>query len=100
MVILTAGAHGWSLAGFPRDEMVDAVASDGYDRDVVAHCLHVFGPADAPADGSWSLDARAVCIARARGMLSSTPRWRLDDFMAAWRAACPEARHPRRIVAS
>ena len=92
VVILTAGAHGWSLTGFPREEMVDAVASDGYDRDVVAHCLQIFGPAEAPADGTWSLDARAVCIARARGLLSTTPRWRLDDFMTAWRAACPEAR--------
>lgn len=72
--------------------MVDAVVADGYERDVVAHGLHIFGPAQAPADGTWSLDATAVCIARARGLLSTTPRWRLDDFMTAWRASCPEAR--------
>ena len=97
VVILTAGAHGWSLTGFPRDELVAAVAADGYERDVVAHCLDIFGPPQAPAGGMWSLDARAVCIARARGLLSTTPRWRLDDFMTAWRASCPEARLPRCI---
>ena len=95
LVILTAGAHGWSLQGFPRDEMVSVVAADGYDSAVVSHCLDIFGPAQAPAGGAWTLDARAVCVARARSMLSKTARWRLDDFMAAWRAASPEARHTR-----
>jgi hypothetical protein len=44
---------------------------------------------------AWALDARAVCVARARGLLSTTSRWRLDDFMAAWQAGSPEARNTR-----
>ena len=75
--------------------MVAAVAADGYEPEVVAHCLDIFGPTPPPTDGSWSLDARTVCVARARGLLATTSRWRLDDFMAAWRAGSPEARGMR-----
>jgi hypothetical protein len=102
VVILTAAAHGWPLSSFSRDDMVAAVASDGYDAAVVAHCLGVFG-APARAEGAagaeaeeggaaWRLDAGAVCLARARAMLAHTPRWRLEEFMTAWGAAVPEVR--------
>ena len=77
--------------------MVAAVVADGYDEAVVSHCLDIFGPATPPAGGAWTLDARAVCVARARGLFSSSSRWRLDDFMAAWRNGAPEARPLRYI---
>jgi hypothetical protein len=78
--------------------MIAAVAADGYDPAVVAHCLNIFGPTQAAAGGAWSLEPRAVCVARARGLLSTSSRWRLDDFMAAWCAGSPEARCPRCCV--
>ena len=91
--MLTAGAQGWPLSAFPRDAMVAALSDDGYDAAVVSHCLHMFGAAeDAPAGAPAALDARAVCIARARALLLEQHRWRWDDFEAAWRAAAPEAR--------
>lgn len=75
--------------------MISAVAADGCDADVVAHCLDVFGPAQPPPGGAWALDARAVCVARALGLLKSSARWKLDDFMTLWRTGAPEARLPR-----
>jgi sister chromatid cohesion protein DCC1 len=94
VVILTAAAHGWSLSSFSHEDMVAAVAADGYDAAVVAHCLGVYG-AEQRGDGAgaaWAMDAGAVCVARARTLLADTPRWRMEEFMSAWRAAVPEAR--------
>jgi hypothetical protein len=102
VVVLTAGAHAWSLDAFPRDEMVAALAADGYDAAVAAHCLAVFGgePAAGAAAGAAALEPRAVCVARARALLAGGERTRADDFMPAWRAAVPEARSAPHYAAS
>ena len=89
LVLLTCAAQGWPAGGFAEEEMVQQLAADGCDPDAVRHALRLFG-APGTEPGQWALDAKGVCVERARALLVRSERTRLDEFMTAWRAALPE----------
>ena len=93
LLLLSCAAQGWPTGAFEEEEMVQLLTADGCDPDAVRHALRLFG-APGAEPGMWALDERGVCVERARSLLARSERTRLDEFMAAWRAALPEGFTP------
>ena len=82
IVIVTAEAKGWDLNGVPREAMADAMAEDGFPKDLTRLALRTFaredekkreeGGADGSsgsADAADAIDGAKVCASKAARMM-------------------------------
>lgn len=91
MLLHNAVLNDWPLNALPKNELVNALKSDGFPRIVAGHCLRVYGSkVDAGSDdGSlWKLDERRVCGHFAKQILKAG-KMRMEKFMEEWRCKIP-----------
>ncbi|XP_024542638.1 sister chromatid cohesion protein DCC1-like [Selaginella moellendorffii] len=88
MILVTAIQQDWSLSLLPLEELVAVLEGDGYPAQLVRHCVATFG-VEEPSSSSWKLDEKRICLHYARELLSSTGRWKTNEFLEAWQRALP-----------
>eukprot|EP00898_Chlorokybus_atmophyticus_P004132 jgi/Chlat1/471/Chrsp103S01072 len=76
-----------------------APAMTGVRKELVEHGLRMFGRErwEGVGEGGegWVVDGEKVCAFYGVGILQKTTRWKLEDFMAAWKEAVPEVSDSR-----
>ena len=100
IVIVTAEAKGWDLNGVPREAMADAMAEDGFPKDLTRLALRTFaredekkreeGGADGSsgsADAADAIDGAKVCASKAARGGGSGRFSRSGDFASPGRSA-------------
>ncbi|XP_020262810.1 sister chromatid cohesion protein DCC1, partial [Asparagus officinalis] len=79
----------WPLNSLPEDQLVSALAADGFPERIVLHCLETFGSKeDNMGDCLWSLNEKRVCLNFASKILSGG-KMKLEKFMEKWLQSIP-----------
>jgi sister chromatid cohesion protein DCC1 len=104
LIVLNSVQHDWSIRSLDEAQVVATLKDDGFPPRIVMHCLATFGQKKISgsehglspnehgqaSSSVWELDQRLVCLHYAKQLLSSAnPRWKLDDFLDAWRGRIP-----------
>jgi sister chromatid cohesion protein DCC1 len=93
MLAVTVGGNGWPTSAIPEDELVNAMASDGFAPEVTKNTLGMFSTLVDGNASTWALDEERVCRYLAMNVLRDgvgVKNWRLVDMMDKWRAALNE----------
>lgn len=102
VLILNCVQHDWPLNALKAADILPTLEQDGYSRRIAMHCLEVYGKTIVgfAEDGQhemsqvWCLDERLVCLHYAKQLMSAG-RWKLDDFMEAWKQNLPSGMQAR-----
>ena len=101
VLLLTAIQHDWDLKLLQELEVIKTVRNDGYSPHIIRHCLACYGDrvdADAQEEPSnhqhWKLDEGKVCLHYAKQLLRAASKWKLDDFLEAWKSNVPTGFQP------
>ena len=85
MLAVTVGGNGWPTSAIPEDELVNAMASDGFAPEVTKNALSMFSTLVDGDASTWALDEERVCRYLAMNVLRDgvgVKNWRLMDMMA------------------
>ncbi|KAG0586272.1 hypothetical protein KC19_2G077700 [Ceratodon purpureus] len=99
VILLSAVQHDWNLKSLEETEVVQTVRNDGYSPVIIKHCLACYGNevernVDEPDMKRWELDERKVCLHYAKQLLRAASKWRLEDFVDAWKNNIPTGLQP------
>lgn len=92
MLLHNAVLNDWLLSALNEDEVLPVLEADGFPREIVKHCLGVYGSkVDDEIRGgcTWRLEERPVCVHFARVILRGE-KMKLERFMEEWRKKVPE----------
>lgn len=99
VILLTAVQHDWNIKLLQESEVVQVVRNDGYTPKIIEHCLACYGKevetnVQEPDTRKWELEESKVCVHYAKQLLRSVPKWRLEDFLNAWKRNIPTGLQP------
>ncbi|KAL2514079.1 zinc ion binding [Forsythia ovata] len=95
MLLHDAILNDWSLSALNEDEVLGALETDGFPRNVAMHCLQVYGSKlEVRVGGScvWRLEERCICVHFAREILKRG-KMKMETFMAEWIRKVPDGMH-------
>lgn len=99
VILLSAVQHDWNLKLLDETEVVQIVRNDGYSPKIIKHCLACYGKevetnVGEPDIKRWELEESKVCLHYAKQLLRAASKWRLEDFMDAWKNNIPTGLQP------
>lgn len=99
VILLSAVQHDWNLKSLSEPQVVETIRNDGYSHRIIKHCLACYGKeVDTNAQESdlrrWDLDENKICLHYAKQLLRASSKWRLDDFVDAWKNNIPTGIQP------
>lgn len=99
VILLSAVQHDWNLKSLSEPQVVETIRKDGYSPRIIKHCLACYGKeVDTNAQESdlrqWDLDENKICLHYAKQLLRASSKWRLDDFVEAWKNNIPTGIQP------
>lgn len=94
VLLLNVVQHDWDLQALPEADVVQILRSDGYSSQIARHCLASYGKEveiNTHDQGTkfWGFDERKVCLHYAKQLLQAATKWRLGDFLEAWKNNTP-----------
>ena len=98
VLLVTAGANGWSLGSIPGNMMCGALETDGFPKGATQHALANFCVEIDVDSDLYKVDAEKMVVEKANRLLDqSVPqgvslngKWRLDAFLEQWKQSLPE----------
>lgn len=96
VILLSAMQHDWDLKLLPEPEVVQTIKNDGYSPRIVKHCLACYGRevVQEPDIRRWALEESKVCLHYAKQLLRAASKWKLEDFVEAWKNNIPTGIQP------
>lgn len=96
VILLSAVQHDWDLKLLPEPEVVQTIRNDGYSPKIIKHCLVCYGKEveQEPDMRRWELEESKVCLHYAKQLLRAASKWRLEDFVDAWKSNIPTGIQP------
>ena len=99
VILLSALQHDWNLKLLEEAEVVQTVRNDGYSPTIIKHCLSCYGKeaetnVHEPGMKRWELEESKVCLHYAKQLLRAASKWRLEDFLDAWKNNIPTGLQP------
>lgn len=99
VILLSAVQHDWNLKLLPEPEVVQTIRNDGYSSRITKHCLACYGKevetnVQEPDMRRWELDESKICLHYAKQLLRAASKWRLEDFLDAWKNNIPTGIQP------
>lgn len=99
VILLSAVQHDWNLKLLEEPEVVQTVRKDGFSPKIIKHCLACYGKevetnVHEPDMRRWELEESKVCLHYAKQLLRAASKWRLEDFVDAWKNNIPTGIQP------
>lgn len=99
VILLSAVQHDWDLRLLEEPEVVQTVQNDGYSPKIIKHCLACYGKevetnVQEPDMRRWELEVSKICLHYAKQLLRAGSKWRLEDFVNAWKNNIPTGLQP------